>query len=51
MRDDALRTDRRNHPEHTVERVTQLTGIGRATVVNARRITRPPLYATGKVDL
>jgi hypothetical protein len=45
IRDNALRDDRRSHPEHTVDRVAHLTGIGPATVVNARRVSRPPRYA------
>lgn len=44
VRDASLRADRRAHPEHTVDRVAALTGIGAHTIVNARRINRPVKY-------
>jgi hypothetical protein len=42
IRDTAIRADRAAKPNRTVDQLVALTGIGRATVVNARRFNRRP---------
>lgn len=44
VRDAALRQDRQVNPGHTVAGVADATGIGKQTIVNARRRARPVSY-------
>jgi hypothetical protein len=44
VRDSAIRTDREKRPNRSVTQLVGLTGISRATIMNARRITRPVRY-------
>jgi hypothetical protein len=44
VRDDAIRTDRQLYPNRSITQLVLWTGIGRATIANARRVTRPVKY-------
>jgi hypothetical protein len=44
IRDGAIRADRLKQPDRSVSKLVMLTGINRATITNARRLTRPVRY-------
>jgi predicted small secreted protein len=45
IRDSAIRADREAKPNRSITQLVALTGIGRATIANARRVSRPVSYA------
>lgn len=48
MRDEAIREDRVANPDRTVDDLVDVTGVSRASVVNARRISRPTTQRVAK---